>query len=328
MNILFLGGTGNISTECAALLHTQGHAISVLSRGRTVVPQEFRAVRADRQDRASVRAALADLNPEVIINFIGYTPEDVATDFEVFAGRVRQYVFISSATVYEKPPVHLPIREDHPLGNAWWDYARKKIACEERLAAFRRESGFPVTVVRPSHTYSRRWVPNLVSSSSYTVAARLESGRPVFVPGDGESPWTLTAASDFAAGLAGLVGNPRAIGESFHITSDEALPWNEIYRQIAEALGASAPEIVPIPVDFICEAAPHLEGSIKGDKAHPGVFDNSKVKRFVPGFECRKPFRTGIRESVDWLRAHPEQKILNPEVDATIDRIIEKWRAR
>jgi nucleoside-diphosphate-sugar epimerase len=190
-----------------------------------------------------------------------------------------------------------------------------------------RDTGFPVTIVRPSHTYSNRWVPNPVSSSSFTFAARLERGQPVFVPDAGENPWTLTAAADFAAGLAGLIGKPEALGEAFHITSDEALTWNQIVAETAAALGVPSPRIEKVPTDFICRIAPRLAGTLKGDKTHPGVFDNSKIKRFVPGFACRKPFRVGVRESVAWLRAHPDAQNLDPTVDATCDEVIAAWRA-
>ena len=239
---------------------------------------------------------------------------------------VRQYVFISSATVYSKPPPRLPITEDAPVGNAWWDYAQKKLACEQWLQARQQATGFPVTIVRPSHTYSKRWIPNPVSSASYTFAARLEQGKPVFVPDEGENPWTLTAASDFAVGLAGLLGRSDTVGEAFHITSDEVLTWNQIYSEIAASVGASSANIVKIPTDFICQIAPQLTGNLKGDKSHPGVFDNSKIKRFVPEFQCRKPFRIGVRESVNWLRAHPEQQNLNPQVDATFEQVVDAWR--
>ncbi|HPC60623.1 MAG TPA: NAD-dependent epimerase/dehydratase family protein [Verrucomicrobiota bacterium] len=328
MTILFLGGTGNISTECAALLHRRGHQIVILSRGKSPVPPEYRAVVADRKDPDSLRRAVAGLKVDVVANFIGYEVGDLETDYSVWRGAIGQYVFISSATVYAKPAPRLPIAEDSPLGNAWWDYAQKKLACEEWLRCLPPGSEFPWTIVRPSHTYSKRWIPNVVSSSTYTVAARLEQGRPVFVPDDGENPWTLTAASDFAVGFAGLVGNPRALGEAFHITSDEVLTWNQIYARIAEAVGAPAPVIERIPTDFICEIAPHLTGTLKGDKAHPGIFDNSKIKRLVPDFTCRKPFAEGIREAVAWLRAHPEQQNLNPQVDRTIDDVIKAWKKR
>jgi len=326
MKILFLGGTGNISAECAALLHKRGHEIIVLSLGRAPVPSDYRAIHADRKDPAAMRAALQGLELDVVLNFLGYEVTDVQADAALFDGRVRQYVFISSATVYSKPPVSLPITEEAPLGNAWWDYAQKKLACEQWLLQQHETSGFPVTIVRPSHTYSKRWVPNPVSSGSYTFAARLEQGKQVFVPDDGETQWTVTAASDFAVGLAGLVGRSEAVGEAFHITSDEAPTWNEIYAEIGAAVGATSPNIVKIPTDFICQIAPQLTGNLKGDKSHPAVFDNSKIKRFVPDFRCSKPFRIGIQESVNWLREHPDQQNLNPQVDETFEKVIAAWR--
>jgi nucleoside-diphosphate-sugar epimerase len=328
MRILFIGGTGNISTDCCALLHQRGHEILVISRGGSAVPPEYRRLCADRHDLNAMRSALKGANPDVVINFLGYELEDVRLDYELFAGDVRQYIFISSATVYAKPPPAAPVTEDAPLGNVWWEYAQKKLACERWLLERRGENGFPVTIVRPSHTYSHRWIPNPVSSSSYTFAARLESGKPLWVHDEGESPWTLTATTDFAVGLAGLVGKPEAVGEAFHITSDEALTWNQIYAEIAHALGgkAASTPIVKVPTDFICQVLPDLVGNLKGDKSHPGVFDNSKIKRFVPEFVCRKPFRTGVAESVAWLRQHPEQQNLRPELDASIEKVIDAWK--
>jgi nucleoside-diphosphate-sugar epimerase len=327
MTILFIGGTGNISADCAALLHRRGHEILVLSRGQNQVPPEYRAIQADRKNPDAMRSALKGANSDVVINFLGYEISDMEADFSLFNGSVRQYIFISSATVYEKPPRKIPVAEDAPLENRWWDYARKKIACELWLQEQTKKCDFPVTIVRPSHTYSKLWVPNAISSSSYTFASRLEQGKPVFVHDDGETPWTLTAASDFAVGLAGLVGNEKAIGEAFHITCDEVLTWNQIYAEIADAVGAKSPQVVKIPTDFICKIAPDLIGNLKGDKAHPGVFDNSKIKRFVPEFQTRKPFRAGVRESVAWLRAHPPLQNLSPKVDATIDSVIAAWRS-
>jgi nucleoside-diphosphate-sugar epimerase len=216
----------------------------------------------------------------------------------------------------------LPFTEESPLGNAWWDYAQKKLACETWLRQCWVQEQFPVTIVRPSHTYSRRWVPNPVSSGSFTFATRLAEGKPVFVPDDGETPWTLTATTDFAVGLAGLVGHPRAPGEAFHITSDEVLTWNQIVAEIAAAVGQASPRVFKVPTEIICRVAPHLTGTLKGDKAHPGIFDNSKIKQFVPEFQCRKPFRVGVRESVAWLRAHPDQQNLKPELDDLIERVI------
>ncbi len=270
MNILFLGGTGNISAECAALLHQRGHEILVLSRGRNAVPNGYRAIVADRKDAAAMRAALKGVQPEVVINFLGYDLPDVQADYELFNGVVRQYVFISSTVIYAKPPPRLPLTEDAPIGNAWWDYAQKKLACEQWLRQRQQETGFPVTIVRPSHTYSNRWIPNAVSSGSYTFAARLEQGKPVFIHDDGEGLWTLTAAADFAVGLAGLVGKAEAIGEAFHITSDEVLTWNEIYAEIAAALGVKSPQIVKVPTDFICQVAPAVDRHAQGRQGASG----------------------------------------------------------
>jgi nucleoside-diphosphate-sugar epimerase len=328
MKILFLGGTGNISTECAALLHERGHEILVVTRGHGAVPPGYQAIVADRKDAVAMRAALNGVQPEVVINFLGYDLPEMQADYELFKGVARQYVFISSTSVYEKPPRKLPLTEDAPVGNEWWEYAQKKIACEHWLRRRHEEGSFPVTIVRPSHTYSKRWVPNPISSGSYTFAARLEQGKQVWIHDDGESPWTLTAAADFAVGLAGLMGKAEAIGETFHITSDEVLTWNQIYAEIAASLGVKAPQIVKVPTDFICQMAPQMTGTLKGDKAHPGVFDNSKIKRFVPDFRCRKPFRVGVRESVSWLREHPDQQNRKPELDALIEKVIRAWGRR
>jgi nucleoside-diphosphate-sugar epimerase len=328
MKILFIGGTGNISAECAALLYGRGHEILVLSRGQTAVPSEYRAIRADRKDLAAMRAALKGVEPDVVLNFLGYDVPDVQMDYELFQGAVRQYVFISSTVVYARPPRNLPLTEDAPLGNPWWDYAQKKLACEQWLQQRRQDTGFPLTIVRPSHTYSKRWIPNAVSSGSYTFAARLEQGKPVYVHDDGQSPWTLTTAADFAVGLAGLLCRAEAIGEAFHITSDEVLTWNQIYAEIAAALGVQSPQIVKVPTDFICQVAPQMTGTLKGDKAHPGVFDNSKIKRFVPEFRCCTLFRQGVRESVCWLREHPDQQNLKPQLDALIEKVLTAWKTR
>lgn len=328
MKILFIGGTGNISTECAELLYRRGHEIFVLTRGKSFVPAEYKAIQADRKDLAAMRAALDSVRPDVVLNFIGFEVSNLEVDYQLFKGAIRQYIFISSTVVYARPAQKLPYTEDAPQGNPWWDYAQKKIACEEWLRARHAGREFPVTIARPSHTYSNRWVPNAISSGSFSFARRLEEGKPVFVHDDGESPWTLTAASDFAVGLGGLVGNDKAIGEAFHITSDEALTWNQIYAEIAAAVGAKGPKIIKIPTEFICEVAPSMIGNLKGDKAHPGVFDNSKIKRFVPEFRCVKPFGVGVRESVSWLRARPEEQKLSSEVDQLIEKVLAAWEKR
>ena len=326
MKVLFIGGTGNISEACARLLIEGGHEVTVVTRGQTPVPPDYQQLRADRRKLHQMQTALKGRDLEVVVNFLGYDILDVELDYEVFKGRVGQYVFISSAAVYAKPPPRLPITEDGPFGNPWWDYAHKKLACECWLKEKAQATGFPMTIVRPSLTYSRRWIPNPISSSSFTFARRFEEGRPVFVHDDGQNPWTLTHTSDFAVGLLGLLGNPMAIGESFHITGDEVHTWNEIYVAIASALRVEMPEVVKIPTDFICKVAPEFTGTLKGDKAHPGVFDNSKIKKVVPEFRTRKGLREGLGESVEWLREHPEHQNLKPELDQVIDRVIQEWR--
>jgi nucleoside-diphosphate-sugar epimerase len=331
MKILFLGGTGNISSACAALLQQKGHAIFVLTRGRSDVPAEYTSIVADRTDVEAMRGAVRKAAPDIVINFIGFDVPDVRTDFEVFSGSIAQYVFISSTTVYQKPAPILPMTEETPLENQWWDYAQKKIACEKWLREKNEREHFPLTIVRPSHTYSKRWVPNPIASSSYTFAARIRDGKPIMVPDEGENPWTMTAASDFAEGLAGLVANPRALHEAVHITSDEVLTWNTICHEIQDACNElqkqhSRAAIWKIPTDFICEANPDLAGNLKGDKSCPAVFDNSKIKRLVPGFSARKTFRQGVRESVEWLEQNPDQQNLNPKVDEMIERVIDRWR--
>ena len=322
MRILFLGGTGNLSTACAALLHEQGHQVQILSRGRRPVPPHYLAIQGDRHDLPRLSDQIASANPEVVIDWIGFEPADLELTHAAFRGRLRQYIYISSATVYQRPVPRLPITESTPLGNPFWDYAQRKLACEEWLNGHR--DGFPCTIIRPSHTYSHLWVPNPVSSAGYSFAARLERSEPVYVPDDGTSLWTLTAATDFAVGVAGLVGREEALGEAFHITSDEALTWPQIIRETGAALGVE-PNIVPVPTDFICGVLPELKGNLKGDKANSLVFDNSKLIRIVPEFRSRKPFAVGIRESIAWLREHAGDHNLNPKVDATIGAVLSAW---
>jgi nucleoside-diphosphate-sugar epimerase len=326
MRLLFIGGTGNISADCADYLHRLGHEIFVVTRGRSTVPSGYTVCQADRKDPAQLRAATRSVKPDVVLNFLGYDIPDLEADYAAFRD-VAQYVFISSATVYAKPPPRLPITEDFPLGNAWWEYAQKKLACENWLLERHAQTGFPVTIVRPSHTYSRRWIPNPLSSSSYTFARRLEQGLPVFLMDGGQTPWTLTHTTDFSVAFAGLIGNPMAVSQAFHITSEEALSWKEIFGEIAHALGVSHPNIVDIPTEFLCQVEPSLSGPLKGDKSHPAVFDNSKLRTLVPGFSCRKTLKQGLAESVQWLRAHPDELNLKPELDALCDRVTQAWLA-
>jgi len=328
MNILFLGGTGNISADCAAEMHQRGHTITVATRGHGRVPAAYHAVVADRYDPNSLRQALATTPVDVVVDFLGFDVPDIETAHSVFTGRLRQYIFISTCVVYAKPHNHLPLTENATQGNRYSEYGRRKQACEERLLAYAREDGFPVTIVRPSHTYSCRWIPNPVASAGYTFAARLEQGRPVFVHGDGQNLWTLTATTDFAVALAGLAGLDDAVGEAFHITDDSVLTWNQIYAEICRALGIDDPDIVRVPTDFICGVLPDMVAKLKGDKAEHAVFDNAKIKRYVPDFECRKSFRQGIQEAIAWFRADPARQASNPAVDTVFDTVIERWRDR
>lgn len=324
MNVLLTGGTGNLSSDCAIELLRLGHTVYTMSRGRSGSIPGTVSLNADRKSSSGMRRAVENHDLDVVIDFLGFIPEDISTICEVFRGRIAQLIFISSATVYRKPHRILPISEAHPTGNPFSKYAQDKLACEEAL---RSQVGLPWTIVRPSHTYSKKWIPNVVSSAGYSFVDRLERKLPVFVPDSGSTPWTLTASSDFAAGLCGLAGNLNAIGETFHITSDEHPSWREIYNMIAAAAGTGPADIVEIPTDFICSRFPELAGGIRGDKAEPAVFDNSRIKTFVPEFKCIKPLKSGLDEAISWMRNHPEDKNLRPAVNDTFDKVISTWKA-
>ena len=277
---------------------------------------------ADIHQPEQVRAALRDLTFDVVVDWIAYTPEDIERDLAIFRGRTKQFVFISSASAYQKPPGHPVIRESTPLHNPYWDYSRNKIACEDRLTRAYREEGFPVTIVRPSLTYGDANFPIALGGwGCYTLADRLKKGRPIIVHGDGSSLWVVTHAEDFAKGFLGLVGNPQARGEAFHITSDEVLTWNQIYETIADALGVKA-NIVHLASDFIARVSPSLTGPLLGDKTWSAIFDNSKIKAFVPGFQAAIPFREGIRRTLAWFDADKSRQRVDEAVNAELDRIL------
>lgn len=324
MNIALIGGTGNISSDCCTELLNAKHTVYAITRGHKPVPPGVTALKADRNDSQALRSALDNITTDVVIDFLGFTPEDMQIDIDAFAGRTDQLIFISSATVYATPHRFIPITEEHPLGNAFSGYAQNKQSCEEFL---RRQSAVPVTILRPSHTYSKKWLPNTVSSAGYTLVDRLERNLPVFVPGKGDTPWTLTSTTDFAKAIVGLVGNQSAIGETFHATSEEHLTWKEIYELTAEAAETGKPDIVEVPVDFICDKFPKLIANIRGDKSEPAVFDNSKIRSVVPSFECRKSIKAGITESINWMRTHPEDKIVREAVNNTFDEVIAAWHS-
>jgi nucleoside-diphosphate-sugar epimerase len=260
------------------------------------------------------------------VDFIAFAPRQVDAGLRLFAGRTRQYVFVSSASAYRKPPVHHLIDESTPLSNPFWQYARDKIACEALLAERAPSLGLNVTIVRPSHTYGDGWIPNPFRSSDFTVAQRMLDGRRIVVHGDGQSLWTLTHASDFAVGLVGLLGNPAAFGEAVQIMGDEVLTWESIHSTIAQALGAE-PRIVHVPSDFIARVDPEAGSHLLGDKTYSSLFDCSKLKRLVPEFATTVPFHRGIRASIEWLMADPRRRKTDPSLDAAIDKVLSAWDA-
>lgn len=320
MKVLFIGGTGIISSACTHLALERGIDLFLLNRGESQRPPAAGAslLHADIRDEAATARALGDLRFDAVVNWIAFTPEHIETDLRLFHGRTAQYVFISSASAYQTPPVLLPVTESTPLHNPYWAYSRAKIACEERLLQAYRQDGFPMTIVRPSHTYDQTLLP---MHGGYTVVNRMRQGKKVIVHGDGSSLWTLTHHRDFAKGLVGLLGNTHAIGESFHITSDELLTWNQIFAIVAQAAGAPA-DIIHIPSDFINRYDPVWGASLLGDKTHSMIFDNSKIKRVVPGFAATTPFAWGAREIMTWYDADPARQTVNAELDRRIDEII------
>jgi nucleoside-diphosphate-sugar epimerase len=328
MRVLFIGGTGIISTACTQLAAERGIDLTLLTRGRQAAkfPVGVEALTLDVDDEASVAAALRGASFEAIVDWTAYVPAHIERDLRLFRGRTRQYVFISSASAYQKPASHYLITESTPLANPYWQYSRDKIACEERLLRAYREEGFPATILRPSLTYGETQIPLAVNSwaRSYTVVDRMRRGKKVIVPGDGSSLWVITHNTDFAKGLVGLLGNEQAIGHAFHITSDEVMTWDQFYRIVAEAAGAE-PHLVHIPSEFIAACLPDALGSLIGDKAVSVVFDNTKIKRFVPGFCATVPFAQGIRRTLAWFDAHPARKLIDAEANATWDKLIEAY---
>ena len=325
MRVLFVGGTGFISAAVSRQAIAKGLDLYLLNRGlRDSAPAGSHSLIADIRRPEDVRAALEGLQFDVVVNWIAYTPADIERDLALFKGRIEQYIFISSAAAYQKPPTHYLITEETPLQNPFWDYARNKIACEERLLRARDEEGFPATIVRPSHTYETNFPVAIGGGGSYTIAERLKKGRPIIVHGDGTSLWVVTHAEDFARGFMGLLGNREAIGHAFHITSDEVQTWERIYRTIAEALGVEA-NIVHIPSDFIARVAPRLEGTLLGDKMWSAVFDNAKIKAFVPEFEATITFREGIRSTLKWADEDERRQRVDEAVNEEMDHILSTY---
>lgn len=329
MRILFIGGTGTISSAITQQLAVTEHELWLLNRGnrKAEVPANVKQIVADINDEEAVLKQIGDLQFDSVCDFIGFVPAQVERDYRLFAGRTRQYVYISSASAYNKPARNYIINEGTTLANPHWQYSRDKIACEELLMKHYREDGFPVTIVRPSHTYCERGVPTSVHGpkGSWQVLKRMMEGKQVIVHGDGSSLWTMTWNGDFAKGFIGLLGNPHAIGEAFQIMSDESLTWNQIYQAVADALGV---EFKPYYVssEYLAAVSPKeydLEGNLTGDKAVTVVFDCSKLKRVVPGFQATVRFEEGVRRCVKYILANPELQQEEPEFDAWCDRVIQ-----
>ena len=319
-SILFIGGTGVISTAAAERAVALGHRLTILNRGRSTrpVPEGAEILTADVRDASAVRAALAGREFDAVADFITFTPDQAKASLDLFAGRTGQYVFISSASAYQKPPTTLPIRESTPLKNPFWQYSRDKIACEELLFQAYREQDFPLTVVRPSHTYDRT---KIATVGGWTDIHRMRSGLPVMVHGDGTSLWTLTHSQDFAKAFVGLLGRPQAVGESYTITSDEYLPWNQIYQLFARAAGVREPELVHVASETIAAHSAELGANLLGDRSHSVVFDNTKIKSLVPGYRATIPFADGAREIVQWFDANPELQTVDQDYMALTDRL-------
>lgn len=325
MKLLFIGGTGIISSACTDLALARGMDVYLLNRGQSArpVPQQANVIYGDMRQPQQVAEALRGHTFDAVVNWIAFTPEHIETDLALFSGRTKQYVFISSASAYQTPPRSLPITESTPLHNPVWRYSQNKIACEMRLMAAYREAGFPVTIVRPSHTYDRTMLP---LDGRYTIVNRMRQGKPVIVHGDGTSLWTLTHHRDFAKGFVGLLGNPQALGEAYHITSDEALTWNQIFEMVAQAAGTTA-DVVHLPSELINAYDADWGDGLLGDKAHSMVFDNSKIKRLVPDFVATIPFAHGAREIMAWIDADETRQTVDSARDALIDRMIAEYRS-
>ncbi|MCY0876029.1 MAG: SDR family oxidoreductase [Firmicutes bacterium] len=326
MKALLIGGTGIISTAITRQLLEQGCDLYVLNRGQRSdrLPAGVRVLTADIHDEASVARVIAGTEWDVVADFIAFEKADVERDYRLFHGRTRQFIFISSASAYQTPLSDYRVTEGTPLSNPQWQYSRNKIACEDYLLEQYRNSGFPITIVRPSHTYDERSIPLGVHGQrgSWQVAKRMLAGKPVIIHGDGTSLWTMTHNSDFARGFIGLMGNLHAIGEAVHITSDETLTWNQIYESIADALGVKL-RAVHVASEFLAACSDvDYRGGLLGDKANSVVFDNAKIKRLVPGFVATTRFDQGIKETVAYILAHPECQVDDPAFDAWCDRVI------
>ncbi len=328
MKVLFIGGTGNISAPVSRLCVERGMELFLLNRGmRTTDLPGATFLRGDVTKPDTLRTVLAGHRWDAVVNWIAFTETDIERDIALFRGATRQYVFISSASVYQKPPAHPVITESTPLCNPYWEYSRNKIACEERLNRAYRDEGFPVTIVRPSLTYDTVIPVAIGGWTEYTIIDRMKKGKKIIVHGDGTSLWTITHAEDFARGFAGLLGHQQTAGHAFHITSDEILTWDQIYQAVAAAAECEL-HAVHIPSDFIARYDPTLTGTLLGDKAVSVIFDNSKIKRFVPDFTATIPFSQGIKRTLAWFQADRRRQVVSEKTDAMMDGLIAAFEPR
>jgi nucleoside-diphosphate-sugar epimerase len=325
LRVLFIGGSGIISSACSRLAVERGVDLHVLNRGQSAIrplPAGVTHLRADIRDGAAAAAALGDRQFDAVVDWVAFSPAQVQADIDLLTGRTGQYVFISSASAYQTPPSRLPVVESTPLRNPYWAYSRAKIACEDLLIAAYRDLGFPATIVRPSHTYDKTSLP---FRGGWSVVDRMRQGRPVIVHGDGTSLWTLTHHEDFARGFVPLLGRADVLGEAFHITSDDVLTWNQIAWTIAAAAGVT-PDIVHVPSDAIAAADPDWGVSLLGDKAHSMVFDNAKLRQVVPGYQAQITYAQGAREIVAWYDEDPARQQPDPRTDAVTEKLIAQYR--
>ena len=325
MKVLFIGGTGIISSACSKLAIDRGIDLYLLNRGTSqrLPPDGAHLLPGDIRNLELMKSALANQTFDAVVDWNVFTPEQAQQDIKLFRGSTAQYIFISSASVYQTPPASLPVTESTPLDNPYWQYSRNKIACERALMQAYADEKFPVTIVRPSHTYDQTMLP---LHGGYTMVDRMRRGKKVIVHGDGTSLWTLTHHRDFAKGFVGLLGNSHAIGDAFHITSDEILTWNQIYDIVADAAGVE-PHLVHVASDYIAQFDQEWGDGLLGDKAHSMIFDNSKIKRIVPGFVASIPFSIGAREIIGWHDADPARHRIDAKLDQTIDRILAAYES-
>jgi nucleoside-diphosphate-sugar epimerase len=329
MRALFIGGTGTISSACAALAVERGIELTLFNRGRRPIaaPKGVELLQGDIDSPAGAEI-LRGRAFDTVVNWVAYRPEQIERDIALFRDHTKQYVFISSCSVYRKPTPGVYFTEEMPLANPDWEYAHAKILCEERLRHAIESDGFPATIVRPSHTYGPGLIPAAFNNSAYpwTIVNRLRRGKKVIVHGDGTSLWTLTYNADFARGFVPLLCNPATLSEAIHITSDEALTWDRITQLVARAAGVEA-RIVHVPSDVLHALTPGGRGTLLGDKMHCGLFDTAKLRRFVPDFHCDVPFEEGIRHSLAWFKADPARQVIDEQFDALTDSILEKMEA-